>query len=101
MSNRNFRDHIVKTSSKGDVTGRIEVRCGPRQINIKRPHQSVSFGIGTLNVGNMKGQASEITETVARKPLTEINGERQLYRRHIHRKYPTLVKGEAEMENVW
>ena len=49
----------------------------------------------------MKGQASEITETVARKPLTEINGERQLYRRHIHRKYPTLVKGEAEMENVW
>ena len=34
MSNRNFRENIARTSSEGDVTGRVEVRCGPRQINI-------------------------------------------------------------------
>ena len=65
ISNRNFKENIAKISSQGDVTGRVEVRCGPRQINIKRPpHQSVNFRIGTLNVGTMKGRASDITETV-------------------------------------
>ena len=65
MLNRNFRDNIARTSSDGDVNGRVEVRCGPRQINIMRPHQTVNFRVGTLNVGTMKGRAHEITETVA------------------------------------
>ena len=62
-------ENIARSSSEGDVTGRMEVRCGSRQINIKRPHQSVTFIIGTLNVGTMKGRASEITETVARRRI--------------------------------
>ena len=69
MSIRNFRENIARTSSDGDVNGRVEVRCGPRQINIMRPHQTVNFRVGTLNVGTMKGRAHEITETVARKNL--------------------------------
>ena len=67
MSSRTFRENIARTSSEADVNGRMEVRCGSRQIDIKRPHQSVNFRIGTLNVGTMKGRASEITETVARR----------------------------------
>ena len=67
MSNRTFRGNIARTSSEGDVNGRMEVRCGSRQIDIKRPHESVNFRIGTLNVGTMKGWESEITETVARR----------------------------------
>ena len=67
MSNRTFRGNIARTSSEGDVNGRMEVRCGSRQIDIKRPHESVNFRIGTLNLGTMKGWESEITETVARR----------------------------------
>ena len=43
----------------------MEVKC--RLINIKQPNQLVKFKIGTLNVETMKGWASEVTETVARK----------------------------------
>ena len=67
MSNRNGRENITGTSCEGDVNGRVEVGCGPCQIYIKRPHQSVNFRIGTLNVGTMKGRSNEITDTVARR----------------------------------
>ena len=69
MSNRTFRQNIARTSGEGNVTVRVEVWCGPCQINIKQPHQSVHFRIGTLNDGTMKGRATEITKTVAHKHI--------------------------------
>ena len=69
MSNRTFRQNIARTSSEGNVTVRAEVWCGPCQVNIKQPHQSVHLRIGTLNDGTMKGQATEITKTVAHRHI--------------------------------
>ena len=50
MSNINFRENIARTSSQGDVPGRVKVRSADRQINIKRPHQLINFRTGTLDV---------------------------------------------------
>ena len=55
MLNVNFRKMIARTLGEG-VTGRVEVRCGPYQINIKQTYQSDNFRIGTLNVGTMRGR---------------------------------------------
>ena len=59
-----FSEHGAP-SDRGIVNGRVGVRLGHRQIDIKRPRQM--FRLATLNVGTMKGRSAEVVETISRR----------------------------------
>ena len=50
------------------ANGRVDVRCGRPQIDIKLLHQN-TIRVATLNVGTMRGRSSEVVETVTRRGI--------------------------------
>ena len=61
--NKNGTGNFVK----GVVNGRVDVRCGRPQTDIKLLHQKLR--IASLNVGTMRGRSSEVVETVTRRGI--------------------------------
>ena len=70
MSNIVVRNNGTGTLSEGVVNGRAGVNVGPvRSISCEILQKRFKLRIASLNVGTMRGRASEIVETLARRRI--------------------------------
>ena len=70
MSNIVVRNNGTGTLSEGVVNGRAGVNVGPvRSISCEILQKRFKLRIASLNVGTMRGKASEIVETLARRRI--------------------------------
>ena len=65
-SERNCVNRARADDSKGPAHGRVIVRSGHCQTVIKRPDQT-NIRVSTVNVGTLRGRASEVVETISRR----------------------------------
>ena len=70
MSDIAVRNNGTGTLSEGVANGRAGVNVGPvRSISCEILQKRFKLRIASLNVGTMRGKASEIVETLARRRI--------------------------------
>ena len=70
LQNTVVRNNGTGTLSEGVVNGRAGVNVGPvRSISCEILQKRFKLRIASLNVGTMRGKASEIVETLARRRI--------------------------------